>query len=491
MRLMVVWLLAVALAPDPALALGVPVPVPDSPVALTGDATSLERPAPDPASQERASQDTVAPDSIPEPVPVSEAQALLDAETEAELRAVYQRIAGLEGVEVRVEAGVVFLRGEVPTAKDHELARSLAAAPSSVVYVDDRLEEPSSLPSQLGPIRARLNEKFETTASYAPLALVALVILIAFVALGRILARWEAPFRRLTRNPFLQQLLAQTAGAAVALLGFILALELLDATALVGAVLGAAGVVGVAVGFAFRNIAENYLAGILMSLRQPFAPDDWISVEGQEGRVVRLTSRETILMTLDGNHLRIPNATLFNSVVLNYTRNPLRRFTFDLTVGADEELGRALEAGVAHLAQMEGTLGTPPPRGWAWQVGDSWVVLRFLAWIDQTRVEYFTVRSEAIRTTREALAAAGVHMPPPEYGVRLIRGVTPPDEGVPGAPTAGPATLPPEAQPGPDLSPDTSLDEQIQRDREEAEAPDLLHPESAEAPHPAKVDRDA
>src|SRR3546814_6600583 len=64
---------------------------------------------------------------------------------------------------------------------------------------------------------------------------------------------------------------------------------------------------------------------LMLSLRQPFRANDHVVIEGHEGRVVRLTSRATILMTLEGNHLRIPNSTVFKAVILNYTRNPERR----------------------------------------------------------------------------------------------------------------------------------------------------------------------
>ena len=88
--------------------------------------------------------------------------------------------------------------------------------------------------------------------------------------------------------------------------GLVLALEFLDATALVGAVVGTAGLAGLALGFAFKDIAENYLAGIILSLRNPFAKSDLIVVGEHEGKVVRLAGRETILMTVEGNHVPDP-----------------------------------------------------------------------------------------------------------------------------------------------------------------------------------------
>lgn len=436
-----------------------------------------------PDTQEEISLDSLTVQDTLQPAPIAPDRAEADRRLREELAATFDRIPGLEGVEPRVEAGVVFLNGRVLTAGERALADSLARRMAGVLYVDNRVAEETSIGARLRPVLERLQGELFHAVSYLPLILVAGVVIGFFLILARVIYRWEPLFRRLSRNPFLQNLLRQAAGVGVGLLGVVLALELLDATALVGAVLGAAGVVGIAVGFAFRNIAENYLAGIILSIRQPFSPDDQILVEGQEGKVIRLTSRETLLMTLDGNHLRIPNATIFNSVVQNYTRNPLRRFRFDLSVGQSEDLTRVQKIGLSALRMMKGTLGEPPPRVVITDVGDSWVMLRFSGWIDQRSVAFDKARSEAIRVTKEALDAENVAMPAPEYGLRVLDGgesLTPktPDtqdlrEGrappIPAEPEPTPASYLPT-----DLTPDRALDDQIAKDREEALERDLL-----------------
>ena len=114
------------------------------------------------------------------------------------------------------------------------------------------------------------------------------------------------PYRRIG-NAFLRETAQQLVRIAVLLAGAPLALEILDATALVAALLGTAGLFGLVLGFAFWDLAENAIASLLLSLRRPFAPNDLVSIEGREGHVVRLTSRATVLLTIEGNHVRIPN----------------------------------------------------------------------------------------------------------------------------------------------------------------------------------------
>ena len=225
------------------------------------------------------------------------------------------------------------------------------------------------------------------------------------------------------------------------------------------------GVLGVALGFAFKDILENYLAGILLSVRQPFAPRDHVVIDGNEGIVMALTSRATILMTLDGNHLRLPNALVFRGVMLNYTRNPRRRFEFDVGMGVNEDLVKAQRIGVAKLQSLEGVLDTPPARAFIDALGDSNVVIRFHAWVDQRSHDFIQVKSESIRRVKLVLEEAGMDMPEPIYRVQLSER----DEQ---AAAAKPAPVYETASP--DLSPNTDIATQIERDTLTASDADLL-----------------
>ena len=87
-----------------------------------------------------------------------------------------------------------------------------------------------------------------------------------------------------------------------------------------------------------KDTVENYIASILLSLRNPFEFNDFVDIGGNLGNVARLTTRATILISPDGNHIRIPNAMVFKAVIMNYTRNPQRRFQFDIGVDSAQDL---------------------------------------------------------------------------------------------------------------------------------------------------------
>lgn len=269
----------------------------------------------------------------------------------------------------------------------------------------------------------RLLERLLDLIASLPLLGIALLVLALFWLLSRWVGRTSVVFGRI-RNPLLRELVRQIAQTATLLVGVLIGLEIMNAMALAGAVLGAAGVIGLAVGFAFKDVIENYLAGILLSMRRPFSADDLIVVEGFEGRVMRLTPRATILMTLDGNHVRLPNALVFKSPMINYTRNPLRRFDFVIGVGGSEDLESAQAVGLKQLQAVPGVLPDPAPSVALDQPGDFSVGVHFYAWIDQQESSLPQVKSAAIRMLTEALTAAQIDMPEPTHRLKF-EGVMP------------------------------------------------------------------
>ena len=248
---------------------------------------------------------------------------------------------------------------------------------------------------------------------------IALVVVIVFALLGKLISSIQILFAW-TKNQFVKDTAKQFVRIFMIVLGFVLALEILNATALVGAILGTAGVVGIAVGFAFKDLIENHLAGILLSLRQPFMPRDFVAINDYSGTVTRLTSRATILLTSEGNHLRIPNSVVFKSVILNYSKNPRRRFDFDVGVGCNENLRHAQDVGIEAVSKIGAVLQDPAPSSQVTLLADSSVTLRFFGWVDQTKNDFGKSRSASINAVKTALDDEGVSMPEPTYRVQMV-----------------------------------------------------------------------
>ncbi|WP_349369251.1 mechanosensitive ion channel domain-containing protein [Salinarimonas sp.] len=350
----------------------------------------------------------------------SEIDAGDDAAIARRLRATFAGVEALEEVRVAVSAGVVRLDGEAPTAAARDLAEALAAQVENVALVENDVRLARDLGAAFRAARARLTGRAFDLLALLPLLLVAAATIVLFWLAGRALSARDWPYRR-ARNAFARRLGRQATRAALVFVGVALALEIVGATALAAGLLGAAGVFGLVLGLAFRDLAENSLASLFLSLRQPFAPDDFVRIGDHEGNVVRLTARATVLLTVEGNHVRIPNADVYKGVIVNYTANPLRRFAFRAGIGLAEDLARAQAIGLAALRATPGVEATPPPQAFVVALGDFAAPVELAAWVDQSAHDFMKVRSEAIRAVKEALDAEGVAMPEPISRVILER----------------------------------------------------------------------
>ncbi|WP_298185817.1 mechanosensitive ion channel family protein [uncultured Pseudomonas sp.] len=342
-----------------------------------------------------------------------------DEKIQARIENIFAELEPLRNVTVYVGEGVVILRGEVANEQAAQQAQRLANRLAGVVTVTDEMSRTLAVADNVRPVIERIQTQSLNFIKALPLLGLALLVLVAFILLGSFLARQKALWRKLAPNPFLADLLAQATRVVILLLGIILALNLLGAAAVITTILGGAGVIGLAIGFAVRDTVENYISSVMLSLRQPFRAKDHVIINDIEGIVVRLTSRATILMTLDGNHMRIPNAAVFKGIILNYSTNPERRFEFELGVDADDDPVAGMQAGLDAIRSLDFILQDPEPDALINTVGDSNIVLTFYAWIDQRQTNFAKARSLAIRAAMRALAEQGFTLPEPIYRLRF------------------------------------------------------------------------
>ena len=432
-----------------------------------------------------------------DPAPVIEAapEEQSDSEIAARINDIFDEISSLEGITVAVEAGVVTLSGQTATADAATRAEALATRVEGVVTIENNITRDVSVTTRITPAISEAENYITDAIRFMPLLALAILAFVLIAAFGWLLAQWTWLWRRVTPNAFIAELAKTTIRAIFVVLAAIAALSLLDATAVLGAFLGAAGVIGLAVGFAVRDTIENYIASIMLSLRQPFRPNDHVVIDDQEGHVIRLTPRSTILMTPQGNHLRIPNSAVFKAVILNYTRNSERRFEFELGVDADDDPIAAIETGLGAINKLDFVLNEPAPLGVIKDVGDSNIIIFFAAWIDQSSTDFNKSRSVALSAAKDALEEAGFALPEPIYRLRFDANAPPilrdigsatisesaAAEQTPAAKTSPPADTPPRPAPRSDtrpetadVSPDSHIAKKVEEERREEPASDLL-----------------
>lgn len=394
---------------------------------------------------------------------------------------IFSELPAFGKVGVSARAGVVRLTGKVARTEDIARAEAIASRVQGVVTVENALERDLSVNESLGSLDS-LSQRVTSLVRMLPLLAIATLVGLAIAGFGYLLAGLTGLWNRVAPNSFMAGLIASAIRFVFSVGALVIALDMIGASALLGAVLGGAGLIGIALGFAMRDTIENYVASLMLSVRQPFRPNDHVVIDSHEGRVIRLTTRATILMTLDGNHLRIPNAAVFKAVILNYTRNPQRRFDFELGIDADDDPTAARHLGVDVLRGMDFVLDDPEPQARVEEVGDSNIVIRFLGWIDQTQTDWFKARSRAIPAVKKALEDAGFALPEPIYRLRFDAGAPLPLEGLESgkaapAPPAAKAEAKPAFAVEQDTSPQNEVERMVEAERaSDGDAKDLLDP---------------
>ena len=334
------------------------------------------------------------------------------------LRGILSELEGYDDVTVTVSSGIITLRGTTLSAEDTARLQSIAARLEGVVAVENEVTETGDVLRRLDPVRERLQERLTALATMAPLVGIALFVLAIIVVMGLVIARRRF-LSRLAPNAFIADIYRMVIRLVFIVLGIVVALDILNATALLSTILGAAGIIGLAVGFAVRDTVENFIASIMLSIRQPFRPNDAVEINGDQGLVIRLTSRATILLSFDGNHIRIPNSTVFKSRIVNFSTNPERRFTFEIGVAADADLAAMRHLAEDTVAALPFIITDPAPSVWTSRIGDGAIILTVTGWIDQRETSLQQARSEAIRQVKLAIEAAGVEVPDTTYRIAL------------------------------------------------------------------------
>ena len=355
------------------------------------------------------------------------------------------RIAGIlaatgwyRQISVKVDDGIVFLDGETANETRQLWARDLAAKTSGVVAVVNRIRVDTALDFSFAPALAAMEDLGVRLLRAIPSILLAIVVLPLawFVAsVVRRVADWS--LRHRMQSSFLSDLVSHIIALPVLLLGIYVVLQAAGLTQLALSLVGGAGVIGIVIGFAFRDIAENFLASLLLSIRQPFRRGDFISVAGEQGLVHSMNTRSTVLVSPEGNHIQIPNAMVFKSIIENLTAVPSRREKIELSIGHKAAISDAQSVILRVLHGTEGVIATPEPMVLASELAPASVKIMVFYWFDGQKVSPLKLRSLLIQRIKQALADAGIPMPGALQEIVFPEGIP----GVGGAPEA--------AQPGP------------------------------------------
>lgn len=240
---------------------------------------------------------------------------------------------------------------------------------------------------------------------------VALAVIVVGYVLSRLL-RWglHAGLKR-RRTPSFARVMSKLAGWILLAVAVLSAMAVAFPSVKPVDLLSGLGFFSVAVGFAFQDILENLLSGVLLLFRQPFASGDQIEVQEQAGTVQAITIRETQIRTYDGQLVVIPNRDVYKSVIRVQTHYPLRRLTFCVGIAYENDAREACRVIVEALSGLDGVAPDPAPEALVAELGASTVDVEARLWTEPRQLESRHVLHEAIAATKTALDRAGIEMP--------------------------------------------------------------------------------
>ena len=301
-------------------------------------------------------------------------------------------------------------------AVDLPAADGPAAAPAPEPAVEETeatvgTDVPGEIDVSPGAIFEKIDSWVDGFIKLLPNIAVALVLLVIFYILAVVVrwlfVRWAARRERVNLGEVLGSFLKWLTFG----IGLLLALTVVIPTLNPGDLIAGLGVTSVAIGFAFKDILQNWLAGLLLLMRQPFEVDDQIIVQGYEGAVERIETRATIIRTYDGRRVLIPNSDVYTSAVLVNTAFPHRRSQVDFGIGVSDDIDTARNVMLDAMTRVPDVKSDPAPDVQVDAVGDFAVILRPRWWTDAHRSDVVKTRTQVVSAIKEALDANGIDMP--------------------------------------------------------------------------------
>ncbi len=258
-----------------------------------------------------------------------------------------------------------------------------------------------------GGLTERLQSILTDVVAFAPAFIIGLAVgVLGFLAARTARQRGRALARRLDWPPQVEQLLISLAYYVLLVVSLILMLSIWGVD-VIGLTAGL-GIGGLVIGFAVRDLLENFIAGVLLQLQAPFKVGDYVQVAGQEGMVTDITLRATTMRTPEGVQVIIPNASVFKSTISNYSTYGFRRAEIELQIDRSFQVERAAAIFRSALEGIEGVASEPHPYLIASEVSGNRLKVRLLFWVDTRTHDIVEVRSNALRAVTRAAEENGL-----------------------------------------------------------------------------------
>jgi len=248
-----------------------------------------------------------------------------------------------------------------------------------------------------------------------PYIVLAVIVFVIFFFIAKVVRATVRSLAKRNRNHYnLGLVMGRLSYGVIIFVGLLIALVIAIPGFTPGQLISILGLSSVAVGFAFRDILQNFLAGILLLLAEPFRIGDQIVIGNFEGTVEDIQTRATYIKTYDGRRVVIPNSNLFtNSVTVN-TAHDKRRLEYDIGIGYGDDIAGAKQLLMSIVSGMPDVLKEPAPETLVVRLADSSVNIRLRWWINPPRqTDVLKSQDAVLEEIANQMAAAGFDLPFP------------------------------------------------------------------------------
>lgn len=281
-----------------------------------------------------------------------------------------------------------------------------------------------SLQEAYKQLLAKLQGWLNATIEMLPNLLLAIVILVVFGLLGKLIRKMvNRLLHKTTDNKTIIDLLETIAGVIIVGIGVFVALGVLQLQGTVTSLLAGAGIIGLAIGFAFQDIAANFISGILLSIRHPFGKGDIIESNDFYGTVQKINLRNTLIKTPQGQRVYIPNKVVYENPFINYTANYKRRIDISCGVSYGDDLEKAKELAIEAVESLDNYDSGKDVEFFYDEFGGSSINFKIRFWVNfRKNPDFWQARSDAIIAITKKFDENDIMIPFPirtlDFGIR-------------------------------------------------------------------------
>ncbi|MCW3807488.1 mechanosensitive ion channel family protein [Plebeiibacterium marinum] len=262
-----------------------------------------------------------------------------------------------------------------------------------------------------------LNNIFEKTIAFLPKIGLGIIVLSLFVLVSWLIK--SIIIKRIkpkTKNPLLAVFLGKLVAFTITITGFVFFLNVIGLGGIAKHIMAGAGITTFIIGFAFKDIGENFLSGILMAFKSPFKIGDLIETNGTVGYVNELNTRDSVIKTLDGIDVYIPNSQLIKAPLFNYTIDGFLRYEIAIGLDYSSDIKKIKDLIINALLNIPEVLqGDKKPVVVIDELAVSTINVKVLYWIDtfksKSRAFHLQVKTKVIEKLLNEFNANNVYLP--------------------------------------------------------------------------------